>query len=367
MKPGVPIFSSETYPGWLTHWGEPWARVANESIGKDVKFLLENKKSFNLYLFHGGTSFDFTAGANADRLAVSSNGIACSFMPDITSYDYDCPVTEQGRPTSKYTALRELIAGNLPQAVALPAVPALIPVRAIPEIKLTRWTTLWENLPKPVTLAQPKPFEMLGQTHGLMLYRTKLIGRKSGMLVLRELNDYGLVFLDGKFIGTVDRRLGQNSIQLPRTDAPLPALEILVEAMGHINFGEFLIDRKGITDRATLNGMTLMNWEVFGFPLDERWVTSLHSSPAAADRPGGFFKGNFELDEVADTFLDLSNYQKGYVWLNGHNLGRYWNIGPQQRLYCPASWLKRGTNEIIVLDLHQSEPRPIAGKEKLTD
>ena len=362
MSPGVPIFGSEIYPGWLTHWGEPWASVTSEAICKDVRFLLENRKSFNLYMFHGGTHFGFTAGANADRLLVSSNGIACSYMPDVTSYDYDCPVTEQGRATPKYIALRDLIASHLPSHETLPAVPEPIPAMAIPEIRLTRWTTLWDHLPKPVKVVQPQPFEMLGQTHGLMLYRTKLIGRKSGQLTLRDLNDYGLVFLDGIFIGTVDRRLGQNSIELPPTDAATPTLDILVEAMGHINFGEFLIDRKGITDRATLNGMTLMNWEVFGFPLDERWVASLPSGAASKGRPGGFFKGNFELSQIADTFLDLSRYQKGYVWVNGHNLGRYWNIGPQQRLFCPAPWLRRGTNEIIVLDLHQTEPKPIGGK-----
>jgi len=249
----------------------------------------------------------------------------------------------------------------------LPAVPGPIPAMAIREIKLTRWTTLWENLPKPVKLAQPKPFEMLGQAHGLMLYRTKLLGRKSGLLVLRDLNDYGLVFLDGKFIGALDRRLGQNSIELPATDNAMPTLEIIVEAMGHINFGEFMIDRKGITDRATLNGMTLMKWEVFRFPLDEQWVASLPPRQRAATRPGAFIKGSFELREVADTFLDLSGYQKGYVWVNGHNLGRYWNIGPQQRLYCPAPWLRRGSNEVLVLDLLQTEPKAIAGKETLTD
>jgi hypothetical protein len=362
INPGVPVFGSEIYPGWLTHWGEPWATVTSEAICKDVRFLLENRKSFNLYMFHGGTHFGFTAGANADRLLVSSNGIACSYMPDITSYDYDCPVTEQGRATPKYTALRDLIASHLPNHESLPAVPEPIPAMAIPEIRLARWTTLWDHLPKPVKVVQPRPFEMLGQTHGLMLYRTKLIGRKSGQLTLRDLNDYGLVFLDGMFVGTVDRRLAQNSIELPPTDAATPTLEILVEAMGHINFGEFLIDRKGITDRATLNGMTLMNWEVFGFPLDERWVASLPSGAASRGRPGGFFKGNFQLSQIADTFLDLSRYQKGYVWVNGHNLGRYWNIGPQQRLFCPAPWLRRGTNEIIVLDLHQTEPKPIGGK-----
>jgi beta-galactosidase len=367
MNPGVPVFSSETYPGWLTHWGEPWARVSTDTTCERGKFLLENRKSFNLYVFHGGTSFGFTAGANADALGVSSNGVACSFMPDITSYDYDAPVTEQGRATEKFTRLRELIASYLPATETLPAPPEPLPVVAIPEIRLARWTTLWEHLPKAVKLAQPRPFEMLGQTHGLMLYRTPLVGRKSGRLVLRDLNDYGLVFLDGKFIGTVDRRLGQNSITLPQSSAATPTLEILVEAMGHINFGEFQFDHKGLTERATINGMTLMNWEVFGFPLEESWVGGLLAGPAATDRPGGFFKGSFELAQVADTFLDLSKYQKGYVWVNGHNLGRYWNIGPQQRLFCPAPWLRKGRNEIVVLDLHQVEPQPIAGKTTLAD
>jgi beta-galactosidase len=366
MNPGVPVFSSETYPGWLTHWGESWATVGTQEISKDVRFLLDHGKSFNLYMFHGGTSFGFTAGANADRLAVSSNGLACSFMPDLTSYDYDAPVTEQGRPTAKYAALRELISSYLPKGENLPPVPEPIPARSIAPIQLTRWTTLWDHLPKPVRLAQPKPFEMLGQTHGLMLYRTKLVGHHSGRLVVRDLNDYGLVFVDGKFIGSIDRRLGQNDIQLPKTDATEPTLEILVEAMGHINFGEFIIDRKGITERVTLNGMTLMNWEVFPFPLDEKWIASLGSSGSTAPRPGGFFKGTFELDQPADTFFDLSEYQKGYVWVNGHNLGRYWNIGPQQRLYCPASWLRTGRNEIVVLDLHLTEPKRIAGKPTLT-
>jgi beta-galactosidase len=367
MNPGVPVFSSETYPGWLTHWGEPWAKVSTKSISNEMTFLLENHKSFNLYMFDGGTSFGFTAGANADRLRVSSNGVVCSFMPDVTSYDYDAPVTEQGRATPKYLALRDLIASHLPDTAGLPAIPEPIPAMAIPEIKVSRWTTLWDHLPKPIHLVQPLPFESLGQTHGLMLYRTHLIGHKSGRLIFRDLNDYGLVFVDGNFVGTVDRRLGQNSIQLPPSGAPIPTLDVLVEAMGHINFGEFLIDRKGITRRATLDGMTLMNWEAFGFPLEERWVMSLPSSSAMTDRPGGFFKGDFQLDRVADTFLDMTGYQKGYVWINGHNLGRYWNTGPQQRLFCPAPWLRKGLNELMVLDLHQTEAKPITGKPSLTD
>ncbi len=365
MNPGVPVFSSETYPGWLTHWGEPWARVADKDIVKEVRFLLEHRKSFNLYMFAGGSNFGFTAGANADRLDASTNGIACSFMPDITSYDYDAPVGEQGNVTSKYHALRELMATHQPAGTTLPPVPAPIPAMSVPPITLAPLTTLWQQLPRATWIPQPRPFESLGQYQGLMLYRTRLVGHHNGRLILRDLHDYALVFLDGTFVGTIDRRLNQNAIMLPATAAPNPTLEILVEAMGHINFGEFIVDRKGITERAVLNGMTLMDWEVFGFPLDEKWVSALPASGTRLNRPGGFFRGTFELDQTADTFLDLAAYRKGYVWVNGHNLGRYWNLGPQQRLYCPASWLKRGVNEIRVLDLHLTDPAPIEGKPRL--
>lgn len=366
MNPGVPIFSSETYPGWLTHWGEKWAHVSVESISKEVRFLMDNGKSFSLYVVHGGTSFGFIAGANADPLPESQNGIASSFMPDVTSYDYDSPITEQGRPTPKYFALRDLIASYL-KGEKLAEVAKPIPALSIPPIRLERFTTIWDNLPSPVKLVQPKPFEALGQYQGLMLYRTKLTGHKSGRLLMRNLHDYALVFVDGILIGSVDRRLNQNSIMLPKTESKEPVLEILVEAMGHINFGEFIIDRKGITDRVLLNNMTLMNWETFGFPLEEQWVQSLKRTTTPAARPGVFLKGHFRLDKPADTFLDMTGYRKGYVWVNGNNLGRYWEIGPQKRLYCPACWLKPGDNEIVVLDLHQAEPKPIAGHEKLDD
>ena len=146
-----------------------------------------------------------------------------------------------------------------------------------------------------------------------------------------------------------------------------PVLEILVEGMGHINFAQFMIDRKGITDRVTLNGMTLMNWEVYPMPMDYEFVKGA-SSPSRGlvnDKPGLFFKGVFRLEKTGDTYFDMSNFSKGFVYVNGHNLGRYWNIGPQQRLYCPASWLKKGDNEIIVFDLHQLETSVVSGKSSL--
>ncbi|HVS98077.1 MAG TPA: hypothetical protein VHE54_16390, partial [Puia sp.] len=136
-----------------------------------------------------------------------------------------------------------------------------------------------------------------------------------------------------------------------------PLLEILVEGMGHINFAQYLVDRKGITDRVTLDGMTLMDWETFNLPLTTPPATA---TPGPLDR-GIFFKGNFRLDSTADTYFDVAAFKKGIMWVNGHNLGRYWYVGPQRRLYCPASWLKKGENEVVILDLQQRQPASVRG------
>ena len=326
---------------------------------------MENKKSFNLYVFHGGTNFGFTAGANADRVEGAKSGVSHNFMPDVTSYDYDAPLTEQGRITEKYKAIRNIIQSYLPDTEVIPEIPEEIPSISIPKISMERFTSLMDNMPEPKNTVQPLPMEYLDQYHGMILYRTKLIGHKSGKLILREIHDYAMVFLDGKFIGTIERRLNENSILLPKTDSPEPVLEIMVEEMGHINFAEFMIDRKGITDRVVLNGMTLMNWEVFSFPLDEKWISDLRKTEITPEEPFIIFRGSFTLDKPGDTYIDLSNYKKGYVWINGNNLGRYWNIGPQTRLYCPAGWLKEGLNEVMILDLHNQEALPISGKESM--
>ncbi len=352
MNPGVPVFSSETYPGWLTHWGEEWARPDTTSLLKEVKFLMDNKKSFNFYVIHGGTNFGYTAGANSGGKG---------YEPDVTSYDYDAPIDEQGRPRAKYFALRNLIGSYLPKGKKLPPVPEPIPSYEIPSIGLTVFSSVWDNLPPAVSSVQPKPFEAYGQDYGFILYTTELIGHKKGKLTVTDLHDYATVFLNGEFIGTLDRREGINTIDIPESKAERPLLEILVEGMGRINFAQHLIDRKGITDRVTLNGMTLMNWKVYNLPMDNKFIYDLRSSNRTPGKRGIFFKGNFFLSAPGDTFLDLSNFQKGIIWINGHNLGRYWNIGPQKRYYCPASFLRKGNNEMIVLDLLQTEPQIVVG------
>ncbi len=357
--PDVPSFSSETYPGWLTHWFEKWQRPDTNSLKTEVEYLLKNKRSVNFYVIHGGTNFGFTAGANAFS--------PTQYQPDITSYDYDAPINEQGSATPKYFMLRNMIKKYVDYKIPDP--PAPIAAINISSIEMKYSGSIWNNLPPPIISVQPKPMEDFGQNQGLMLYRTKLIGHKSGKLKIWEPHDYALVFLNGIFIDTVYRDGGNWTVDLPKTDVEDPTLDILVEGMGHINFAQFMIDRKGITERVTLNGMTLMNWEMYRMPMvdighipqavSKSVTNSDNSVNGPAGKKGFFFKGNFSLAETGDTYFDLSAYSKGMVYVNGHNLGRHWNVGPQQRLYCPAGWLKKGNNEIIVFDLLQTEAKPI--------
>ncbi len=354
-NPDMPSFSGETYPGWLTHWKEKWATPDTADLMKELTYLLSHKKSFNFYVVHGGTNFGFTAGANAFA--------ATQYQPDVTSYDYDAPINEQGQPTPKYFAIRNLISKYV--SYKIPDLPKPVNTIEIPLFNLSVLTTIWKQLPKAIASPQPKPMEDFNQKHGLILYRTKLIGHKSGKLTITEPHDFAMVFQNGKLIDTVYRDGGNWSIELPKTDVKDPILDILVEEMGHINFAQFIVDRKGITDRVTLNGMTLMNWEIFPLPLDDKFIASLKETYPEGNHDGIFFKGNFDLPETGDTYIDLSNYQKGIVWVNGHNLGRYWNTGPQYHLYCPATWLKKQNNQIVVFDLHQSQAAPIRGVKKL--
>jgi hypothetical protein len=351
LERGVPIFCSELYPGWLTHWGEAWARVKTEDVLKDLRWLLDNGKSFSFYMFHGGTNFGFTAGANfSDR-----------YQPDVTSYDYDAPLDEAGRPTPKYYAIRDLLARYRPKGEELRDLPETTPMITVPPIAFDECASLFDNLPPAVRSPQPGPMEAYGQNHGFILYRTRLVGRRDGRLLASELHDYGLVFVDGRLVGTIDRAKNETGLEVPKAEPPNETLDILVEGMGRINYGPRILDRKGITDRVTLSNMTLMAWDVYPLPMDEDFLSRLRYSRRPADRPANFFRGRFDLRRTGDTYLDMSGWKKGVVWVNGHNLGRYWEIGPQKRLYCPAPFLKTGENEIVVFDLHVLRPAEVAG------
>ncbi|MEI8283257.1 MAG: beta-galactosidase, partial [Armatimonadota bacterium] len=340
VNPGVPIFSGETYPGWLRHWGEgDWAPT---DVTNELKFYMDNKKSFSLYLVHGGTNFGFNTGANHGGKG---------YEPDLTSYDYGCPISEQGLPTKEYFKYRETLQGYL-KSEKLIDIPKPIPTMTIPAIDMKPLIDIWHTPGKFVQRRFPALFEELGQNQGLIRYEVSLPKDASGKLTFDRLSDYATIFVDGKYIGSLDRRLGQKEIEISEGAKVVDRkIEILVEGMGRINYsGAMDSDRKGISG-VKLNGNLLSDWTMEMLPLEDRWVSSLSQSRGLSDRKGQFFRGTFELDRTADTFLDMRKYGKGVVWVNGHNLGRFWKIGPQYRLYCPAPWLKKGTNTITVFDM----------------
>ena len=266
MNPGVPVLSAETYPGWLCHWGEPFWQPKDVSAA--IKFYMENKKSFSLYMVHGGTNYGFTAGAN--------KGGPGLYQPHVTSYDYASPIDEQGRPTPSYHAIRNQLASYLPKGENLPAIPKLIPTMTIPAIQLERWTSLWANLPAPRETERPATFESQGQDQGLAIYRTRLPAGSKGKLSFAQLNDYGQLFVAGKYLGALDRCKGQREIEISDVGGQEAVLDVMVEGMGHINYDIAMEqDRKGIVGDVKLNDAVLTNWQMFLLPLNESWITAL--------------------------------------------------------------------------------------------
>ncbi|MBU0558819.1 MAG: beta-galactosidase [Bacteroidetes bacterium] len=354
FRSGIPNMSGEYWVGWFTYWGDKkWGTQDWDRQKKEIEWMLDNGKSINFYMFHGGTNFGFYAGANWDK---------DKYNPDITSYDYDAPLDEAGNPTKKYYELSQILSKYQPQGTELPKVPEQISTINIPEIKLTKTASLFNNLPQPKISSQVHSMEYYGQNLGYILYRTKLVGRpKKAKLVFNKLHDYAQIYLDGKFIGTVYRNKEENSmIELPETDDPNPTLDVVVEALGRINFGPRLLDRKGITNYVELNGVTLMNWKVYNLPMNYADLNKLKFTEEIVSTAPAFYSGHFDLEKTGDTFLDLSKWKKGFVFVNGHNLGRYWDIGPQYDLYLPGVWLKKGRNEIIIFDLLIDTPAPLS-------
>jgi beta-galactosidase len=353
--PSVPAMAGEVYPGWLTHWGDQNFAGPSDVSG-DLKAFMAGGLSFNLYMVHGGTSFGFYAGANADDL---SGG----YQPDITSYDYAAPITEQGVATPRYHAYRDLIAGYL--KTTLPPIPEPKPTIVPAPVTPTAYASVWDNLPEPVASTDPQPYEMLGQSYGFALYRTAIAAE--GSLDIRWVHDYATVFVDGRYQGGFSRPLipdaEASKLNLTNNNAPLTlttagtTLDVLVEGMGRTNFGQAIVDRKGILESVSLAGRPLTGWQIFPLPLDD--IGGLRPVVTDPNRPGLFFRAALHLETTGDTYLDLSGWTKGVVWANGHNLGRYWEIGPQHRLFCPAPWLRPGRNDLVVFDLHQTTPKPI--------
>lgn len=356
-----PYMVAEFYPGWLAHWLEPHPQISATSIARQTEKYLQNNVSINYYMVHGGTNFGFTSGANYDKKH--------DIQPDLTSYDYDAPISEAGWVTPKYDSLRNVIKKYV--NYSLPKAPAAIPVIEIPSIKLDKIATLDGLNSKVVENNKPMTFEQLNQGYGYVLYKKHFNQPISGTLKINGLRDYAIIYANDEKVGELNRYFNQDSI-----DVEIPfnsTLEILVENMGRINYGsEIVHNTKGIISPVVINGMEIEgDWQMYQIPMDEvpdfskmQKNSEFGNTEAVAKRLLGapaLYKGTFNLTETGDTFLDMEDWGKGIVFINGKNIGRYWHVGPQQTLYVPGVWLKKGQNEIVIFeqqhDKHHTEVR----------
>lgn len=354
-----PYMVAEFYPGWLSHWAEPFPQVATADIVSQTEKYLKNDVSFNFYMVHGGTNFGFTSGANYDKRR--------DIQPDLTSYDYDAPISEAGWATPKYNALRDLIQTYTQSQ--LPAIPAAAPVIEIPSITLSKVADVlsYAERTTPVTNDTPLTFEQLNQGYGYVLYTRHFNQPISGTLQIDGLRDYAVVYVDGEKVGVLNRNTQTYSLDI---EVPFNAtLQILVENMGRINYGsEIVHNNKGIISPITIAGKEITGgWNMYKLPMSEMPdlstmggnVTCAANSAKAAglkDCPV-LYEGTFTLSDTGDTFIDMEQWGKGIVFINGKNLGRYWQVGPQQTLYVPGVWLQKGENKIVIFEQLNESPK----------
>jgi len=348
-----PYYVAEWYPAWFDWWGTAHHIVPPEKYAAVLDNLLSAGISVNMYMFHGGTTRGFMNGANYNNKN--------PYEPQISSYDYDAPLDEAGNPTPKFMAFRSVIQKHLPPGETLPDVPAPKPVVSIDEIHFTEATSIFSILSTPRVSRDLLTFEDLHQAYGFVLYRTTVNGGGKAKLVLKGLRDYALVFIDGKRTSVLDRRHNDSSSNVDLPPGRV-TLDILVENLGRINFGPYLLkNKKGITREVLLNGQELKDWQMFSLPFNDINTIRRTSAAGRYTQAPVILRGSFHLDGVGDAYLDMSKWGKGIVWVNGYNLGRYWNVGPQQTLYVPAEWLKPGNNAIVVLELIKPEQDVLRG------
>jgi len=365
-RPKGPMMVGEYWCGWFDHWGVQHHTVNVKDKADDIDWLLSHDCSVSIYMAHGGTNFGWMAGANDPP-----------YRADTTSYDYDAPISEDGRLKPMWYAFRDVIRKHLPEGTVLPEPPEPLPVIGIPKITLDKGVSLWDILPKPVEAKYPIGMETLGQSYGMVLYRADLkpnypkgipflpepvegapIIRNRAPMTIPGFHGYATVFIDRKKAGTLDRRLGQSSLILPDRTKPA-TLDILVENTGRVNFGRALPgEQQGLFQKVDTDVGAPDKWRMYCLPFDN--VAKLPFGKIPAGGPA-VLTGTFRLDRAGDTFLDMRGWGKGNVWVNGHHLGRYWRIGPQQTLYLPGCWLKKGENRIIVFDVDYAGQTTLSG------
>lgn len=350
-QPEAPLFCMEYWNGWFDHWGEEHHTRDGADVANVLDQMLKMGASVNFYMFHGGTNFGFMNGANYDD----------RFMPTVTSYDYDSPLSECGDLTEKYAAVKEVMS----HYTTIPKVtlPPQAPKKNYGEVQLQEQAHLFESFAQITTKhvsAYIVPMEQLGQNYGFIYYETKISGpRARNKIVLQHVRDRALIYLDGIYQGVIERDTHHLSPQIKDNDIVVEigeggvTLGILVENMGRVNYGELLGESKGITEGVRLGQQFLFGWTIYPLPLDD--LSQLEFAPAIEGdgHPSpAFYRGTFKVEEVGDTFLKLDGWNKGVVFINGFNLGRYWERKPQKTLYVPGPLLHEEENEIVIFEQH---------------
>ncbi len=337
-----PYYIPEEYAGWFTHWGD--AHVFHrdvETYKKHIEELLRTDFSFCYYMVHGGTNFGFWNGANHR----TQNDV----WPVITSYDYGAPIGEAGNRTPLYDSLRAVYQRHTGERLA--AVPAPVRSIAIDSISLHPYSMkdVLSLYAYPVRRDTPT-FEQLHQQGSYLLYESYPCKPGVYKLATKGITDYAQIYAGDSLVGIINRNATKGSvpatISVPLSKGQL--IHVLVENMGRINFGGHMWrDHKGFVRGIRLNGKLAINPPVMALDTMMKFegLSSYHVGQPV------YYKGSFSLTDTADTWLDMHSFGKGCVFVNGHNLGRYWEIGPQYSLYVPGVWLHKGENHIVILDM----------------
>ncbi|MEU8465684.1 beta-galactosidase [Streptomyces sp. NPDC029003] len=344
VRPAGPLLCTEFWIGWFDRWGGHHVVRDAEEASRELDELLSTGASVNFYMFHGGTNFGFTNGANDKH----------TYRPTVTSYDYDAPLDEAGDPTEKFTAFRDVIAKYAP----VPAEP--LPERGeklvLAGVTLADCVGLLDCAPvlgDAVASREPLTMEQLGQDFGFVLYETVLPQAGPALLEPEQVRDRAQVFLDGQPVGVLERESHDRGLTFTVL-RPGSVLSVLVENQGRVNYGPGIHDRKGLPGGVLLNGVPLVGWTSRPLPLTSLADLPFGAAPSAPSAPTGpaFYRGTFQVSRTADTFLHLDGWTKGSAWVNDFALGRYWSRGPQRSLYVPGPVLRTGANEVVVLELH---------------
>lgn len=354
-----PYMCGEFWCGWFDHWRDKHHTRNAADIAKEVKDFLDIDANFNFYMFHGGTNFGFTAGANFTP--------GCPYEPTVTSYDYCALLNEWGDYTPAYHEVRKLLCEK--QGIEMGELPPSPELQSIGKVKLTEGASLFENLDnigEKHRSAVPEGMEYYGQNFGMIYYETVLSGKYDMSPVsIKNVHDFGYVYFDGKQKAFIDRTKytvpnkfsfknlilkkspEDNSVMMKALDGDRK-IGVLVDTMGRVNYGARMLDRKGISD-IYIGNQRQMGFDVWTLPLDN--LENLKYADTYDKNEPVFLKGTFKTDSKADCFVHLDGFEKGYVFVNGFNLGRFWAVGPQKSLYLPGALLKE-ENEMIVLSLN---------------